>query len=356
MKNLLVITTHLLRQGPNVQLYYLCKYLDKSKFNIFIAVIDEKRSGVDMTTQFVDSGVKILNLNHNRYNCIFKSGYLLNSIVINNDIDVVYSFAARSNYFASKLNNVMKVTSVRSTLKINAKMVHGNFIGSLFYMVEKHYIKKFNLILAPSETVQNHLNDLGVISNVVRNSIETSTADRKSYKDLEKNRFISVSSKLKGKNIEFLLKAFTNNEYLSKYDLQIAGFVDEKIKLKYTNVSNIFFLGHVKDLENYLLKSDYFISASLHEGLPNAVLESMKVGTPVILSDIPSHKEIIESSKLKFGILFRNNMIESLVESIKIIQKEDYLDLSRNSRSVVKNDYNPKDMANSFAEIIYKNI
>lgn len=44
----------------------------------------------------------------------------------------------------------------------------------------------------------------------------------------------------------------------------------------------------------HLLSADLFISTSRGEGLPIAVLEAMACGCPVILSDIPPHREIAE--------------------------------------------------------------
>lgn len=63
--------------------------------------------------------------------------------------------------------------------------------------------------------------------------------------------------------------------------------------------------GHGKQIEltgliprekvfEYLLKADLFISTSRGEGLPIAVLEAMACCSPVILSDIPPHREIAE--------------------------------------------------------------
>jgi glycosyltransferase involved in cell wall biosynthesis len=42
----------------------------------------------------------------------------------------------------------------------------------------------------------------------------------------------------------------------------------------------------------YFGQADLFVSASLGEGLPVAVLEAMACRCPVVLSDIPPHREI----------------------------------------------------------------
>jgi glycosyltransferase involved in cell wall biosynthesis len=48
------------------------------------------------------------------------------------------------------------------------------------------------------------------------------------------------------------------------------------------------------EVYQYLSQADIFISASWGEGLPVGVLEAMACGVPVILSDIPPHREIAE--------------------------------------------------------------
>ncbi|MGQ9505219.1 MAG: glycosyltransferase [Thermogutta sp.] len=54
----------------------------------------------------------------------------------------------------------------------------------------------------------------------------------------------------------------------------------------------VHFLGLRRNIPQILRSADVMIFPSLWEGLPGAVLESLAVGTPVVASDIPPHREI----------------------------------------------------------------
>jgi glycosyltransferase involved in cell wall biosynthesis len=62
--------------------------------------------------------------------------------------------------------------------------------------------------------------------------------------------------------------------------------------------------------------ADCFVSASRAEGLPNAVLEALACSLPVLLSDIPAHREILALSSAA-GELFSIDRPESLNEAIQ---------------------------------------
>lgn len=56
------------------------------------------------------------------------------------------------------------------------------------------------------------------------------------------------------------------------------------------------FAGYVSDVAPVLRRADVFVSLSRFEGLPNAVQEAMACGTPLVVSDIPAHREFLDES------------------------------------------------------------
>lgn len=67
--------------------------------------------------------------------------------------------------------------------------------------------------------------------------------------------------------------------------------------------SRLFFLGHRHDAAQLLPHFDLFWNGSHYEGQSNSILEAMVAGVPVIASDIPGNRDLIEHQAS--GLLFR---------------------------------------------------
>lgn len=72
----------------------------------------------------------------------------------------------------------------------------------------------------------------------------------------------------------------------------------------------------------YFNISDVYVSASLSEGFSLSVLESLSAGTLLILSDIPSHREVFQLCEdFYIGELFQNSNTLSLQNALNNIRK-----------------------------------
>jgi len=83
---------------------------------------------------------------------------------------------------------------------------------------------------------------------------------------------------------------------------------------------NVFFLGMRRDIPELLSVMDIFVLPSLWEGLPNALLEAMAGSRSIIVADIPSFREIIDSKDV--GILIPPGDSAALAEALRLLLED----------------------------------
>jgi len=215
-----------------------------------------------------------------------------------------------------------------------------------------------NKFIACSNSVANEFLKNNIRIKYIQNGIDTEIyqeikVDDKVQKKkslnlpLNKTIFISVGALIYRKNMSTVIKAF--NEYNKSNDsiLLILGEGIEKKALQLVSNDNIYFLGNVSNVIEYLQVSDCFISASLAEGLPNSVLEAMSVGLPTILSNIPSHLEIYEEENKYF---FNPKDYLKLVNLFYNIENN-FTTQSSISKQVIKERFDASFMSKKYQDI-----
>ena len=89
------------------------------------------------------------------------------------------------------------------------------------------------------------------------------------------------------------------HEFGYKVELTLLGDGEDREKIKNAIKANnadsyIFTLGLKKNVEDYLKKSDIYVSASKTEGLPLSILEAMACGLPVVATDAGGTRDIVK--------------------------------------------------------------
>lgn len=60
------------------------------------------------------------------------------------------------------------------------------------------------------------------------------------------------------------------------------------------------FTGHTSDVWQWMKRANAFVSVSEFEGQPNTVMEAMACGCPLVLSDIPGHRALLDETMAVF--------------------------------------------------------
>ena len=71
--------------------------------------------------------------------------------------------------------------------------------------------------------------------------------------------------------------------------------------------------GYARNLWGFMKGASVLVSPSLFEGSPNVVLEAMACGVPLVVSDIPQHRELLDQSS---ALLVPPDSVEALAAAI----------------------------------------
>ena len=163
--------------------------------------------------------------------------------------------------------------------------------------------------------------------------------------------FVSVGHLSNRKDPLLVIKAFRDAEIKnSKLIFLGDGHLKEECIKAIGTDRSIEILGNVSNVHEYLGMSDYLISASHAEGLPNTVLEAMACGLPCILSNIPPHVEIHEINK-NSSILFETKYTEELTSKIKEIITKDYEQMSHAAKEIIYENLSAEIMSKNYQKV-----
>ena len=104
------------------------------------------------------------------------------------------------------------------------------------------------------------------------------------------------------------------------------------------------FLGHRSDAAQLVPHFDILWNASLYEGQSNTILEAMQASVPVIASDIPGNRDLVQHESN--GLLFPASDVGSLVKSTSHLIESVNLrkSLAANAKSLVEKEFSVRKM------------
>jgi glycosyltransferase involved in cell wall biosynthesis len=229
--------------------------------------------------------------------------------------EILFSQLMEANFLGHILVNIFlrkssHIIGIRGYLNLNNQLV-----ASLF----RHVIKKSKLVTVNSRELVNYFpNRISDHPNVltISNGVYMRNATSGNAHGIPTVSVLSNFHDYKGHDL--LLDSLMMIH--SPLRLHLIGDGPKLSEMKHrsallpANIEMIFH-GLTMDPTPTLSASDFLVLPSRHEGLPNAILEAMSVGLPVVAFDIPGVNDLIINEVT--GLLVRPFEIKLLVQAIE---------------------------------------
>lgn len=301
--------------------------LNREKFDITLILIDKLSK--DQLEDF--EGINLFECNQDR---LRNSIPRLVQYLRESNPDIIFSSLAYLNLLLIFLSKIMLIKGkivVREANMPNKNIENSNhpiFFKFLYKMLYRHA----EFVIASSQTMHDEFIEfldfpktkIAVINNPIDESTIRDKAIIFKHKDNKEKYIVAAGRLTKQKGYDILLEWFAATK-IQGYKLIILGegplkqdLINQASSLKIGHL--VKFLGYQKNPWCWYAFADIFILASRWEGMPNAVLESLACGTPVIISS--SAGGIADLSRLcKPGAvsIFKNSSeIDSIIKSLTL--------------------------------------
>lgn len=353
------------RSGPTQQLLNLIRYLDPQTFRVSIVTLSREPT---QTLKAV-----FLNLKVSHYclesSTIFNYFFLkrrLRCLLSSIRPDIVHSQGFRADILSSMLGCIWpRIATQRNDPFEDYPALYGFAKGKIIAKLHISALRRIPRVVTCSETLSKKNLEYRLNSQFIRNGVEfsePSTALRSNklssiFESLQfspdKEVFIYAGPLVSRKQPDLLVRTFLSPTAKEKILIMLGDgpLIDLCQQLAGTS-PNIFIPGHVENVREYFLVANCFISASVSEGLPNAVLESLADGIPAILSDIPAHRELQQLAP-KAITLFSPVTQSKLLE--KVISFSQSQDVGKRSDPAIERLLSAKRMSNEY-QLMYKTL
>lgn len=318
------------RGGAERVILNLLKYFKEQNYEVFLVtfrVVEDEYSMPEGVMRYVlDSRKKNTVLGRIAYK--FTRNRYFKEIWSQEKPDCIISFIGKMNILTLMTAKKYKIP-VCVSVRNDPKTEYATLCMHLFM---RYYFKSAQTIILQTQEAKKYFDKHFSGKTVVLPNSLSEQFLQERYQGKRNNEIVTVGRIDIQKNQALLIRAFA--EVRKKYQdvvLRIYGGYSfpETVKGELEQLCNelevansVFFEGRQSEIEKKIYKSKVFVLSSDFEGMPNALLEAMSLGLPVISTDCPcgGPREIISDGEN--GLLIPVGDKEALIEALDSVLKD----------------------------------
>ena len=168
-------------------------------------------------------------------------------------------------------------------------------------------------------------------------------------------RFLFIGRIMRDKGIEEYLAAAARIRRQHPYaEFQVVGrYEEERYREWLEGNDDVKYLGRSDDVREQIREVDCIVHPSYHEGMSNALLEGAAMGKPLMASNIPGCREVIDEGVN--GFVFEPRCVDDLVDKLERFLSMDrnaWVKMGMKSREKVEREFDRNLVVNAYLKAI----
>lgn len=346
--------------GPTNVIFNIIKYIDRDVVDPMILTMSEEPVK-SRKADFEAMQVPVYQFKQGRLQWMLSGTKLLGRFIGGLKPDVVHGHSLRPDLALAQLRGYKRMATLHANLRINYSDTYGRLIGAYFSAIQLKAERKLDAVVACSQSVFAYYREVVPGLQCIQNGVDqqlfalADTVERRALREKlglpqDVRIFITVGSLIERKDPATVIEGFLKSGVQGCLLILGKGPLEKTVTDYASAHSSIIYAGYSTAVNQYVKASDYFISAARSEGLPNSVLEAMACGLPVCLSDIDSHREILNLDGAA-GCMFAPGSAEGVSAGLIALVAGDYEKQSAASQRIISSSLNARTMAARYQQV-----
>lgn len=299
MKRVAYVINYIVKNGPSSVVLNLISNLDRATYSISLITLFEGNDA-EVVATLRNTGVTVYECSSlSRMKCLFGQSKEFSDVVGKGHFDILHTHGIIPDILSSYLQTTAKrITTLHNNMFEDYLDTYGYVKSRIFIALHMEVLKKLDECVCCSKSVYDvmnqHLSNVSFICNGIKSVQAHSVVTRAEVDVPEDARIFLYAGVLNSrKNIVWLVKKFVQYHDSNEY-LLVLGGGEKETECRANADDHVRMIGFQTDPVAYMNISDVYVSASKSEGFSISVLEALSCGLELLVSDIPSHREVVE--------------------------------------------------------------
>jgi len=323
------------------------------------------------TENLIKVGCKFYEIKLSRSNInLFKNFFLfIKYFIIIKKINpnLIFSYTIKPNIYTALVAKILKIKIYNTITGLGSSFLGNILIKLLIILFYRFCLKKSNLLIFQN----NHDKELFIKYKILKNQksviIPGSGVDTNYYYYTKKQKnsftnFLFIGRIIKDKGVYELINAF---EYFKKKNLNVQLLLlgqpdsDNPSNISISKIREwekrkiLIFLGYSKDVRKFIIECDCVILPSYREGISKSLLEASSVGRPIITTNVPGCKDIVDDKIT--GLLCKSKDVNDLIKKIEFflnMSQDQRNQMGKNGRNKILDNFDEKIIIDKYLGLV----